>query len=122
RTRVPVGELRVEPGRAAPAKESVTVSSPAPRPNRAEVLVRTDEATLDLRGRRADEAEQALDRFVDQSLLAGRGSIFVIHGHGTGALRTAVRAYFAASPAVAEWRPGEQGEGGDGVTVAWLDV
>jgi DNA mismatch repair protein MutS2 len=122
RTRVPLGELRVEPGRTPPAKKSVTVTSPAPKPSRAEVLVRTDEATLDLRGRRAEEAEQALDRFVDQSLLAGRSAIFIIHGHGTGALRTAVRAYFASSPAIAEWRPGEQGEGGDGVTVAWLDV
>ena len=99
------------------------VGSPAERaeaPSRAGV--RTRDATLDVRGDRVDEALAAVDRFVDQSLVAARDAVFVIHGHGTGALRNAVRAHLAAHAAVSEMRPGEPSEGGDGVTVAWLDV
>jgi DNA mismatch repair protein MutS2 len=44
----------------------------------------------------------------------------LIHGHGTGALREAIRADLKASPYVAHFRAGESGEGGDGVTVVWL--
>lgn len=84
--------------------------------------LRTRDATLDVRGDRVDDALAAVDRFVDQSLMASRDAVFVIHGHGTGALRNAVRAHLAAHAAVTEMRPGEPSEGGDGVTVAWLDV
>jgi DNA mismatch repair protein MutS2 len=44
----------------------------------------------------------------------------VIHGHGTGALRNAVRQHLKAHRAIETFRAGEQNEGGDGVTVAFL--
>ena len=50
----------------------------------------------------------------------GRRVAFLIHGHGTGALRDAIRKEVEASGYAAEMRPGETGEGGDGVTVVWL--
>jgi DNA mismatch repair protein MutS2 len=81
---------------------------------------RTFDTTLDVRGNRVDDAVAQLDRFVDESLLAGRDAIFVIHGHGTGALRTAIRSHLSSHKAIEKLRPGEQGEGGDGVTVAFL--
>jgi DNA mismatch repair protein MutS2 len=81
---------------------------------------RTFDTTLDVRGNRVDDAVAQVDRFVDESLLAGRDSIFVVHGHGTGALRSAVRSYLASHKAIEKFRPGEQSEGGDGVTVAFL--
>ncbi len=84
--------------------------------------VRTPDATIDVRGERADEAVDSVDRFIDQSLMASRDIVFVIHGHGTGALRSAIRSHFASHHAITTWRPGERSEGGDGVTVAWLDV
>jgi DNA mismatch repair protein MutS2 len=83
---------------------------------------RTSDATLDLRGMRVDDALSEVDRFVDDSLLAHREVVFVIHGHGTGALRDAVRVHLKMHAAVARWRPGQEKEGGDGITVAWLDV
>jgi DNA mismatch repair protein MutS2 len=83
---------------------------------------RTGDATCDVRGQRVDEALAELDRFLDDSLLAYREVVFVIHGYGTGALRDAVRGHLGSSPAVARFRPGQEKEGGDGVTVAWLDV
>jgi DNA mismatch repair protein MutS2 len=87
-----------------------------------EAPLRTADATLDLRGERVDDALRAVDRYLDESLMAARPVIYVVHGHGTGALRSAVRAHLGAHPAVSNLRPGEDGEGGDGVTIAWLDV
>lgn len=81
---------------------------------------RTIDTTVDVRGNRVDEAVTQVDRFVDESLLAGRDAIFIIHGHGTGALRNAVRTHLQAHKAIEKFRPGEQSEGGDGVTVAFL--
>jgi DNA mismatch repair protein MutS2 len=81
---------------------------------------RTLETTIDVRGHRVDDAIAQVDRFVDESLLAGRDAIFIVHGHGTGALRSAIRSHLAGHQGLAAVRGGEQGEGGDGVTVAML--
>ena len=81
---------------------------------------RTIDTTLDVRGNRVDDAVAQVDRFVDESLMAGRDAIFVVHGHGTGALRSAIRSHLQAHKAIEKLRPGEQNEGGDGVTVAFL--
>lgn len=45
---------------------------------------------------------------------------FLVHGHGTGALRDAIRRELGSSPHVRNFRPGNHSEGGDDVTVAWL--
>ena len=76
--------------------------------------------SLDLRGARVDEALSALDRYLEDASLAGLERVTVIHGLGTGALRDAVRTDSAAHPLVRGVRPGERGEGGDGVTVVEL--
>ncbi len=81
---------------------------------------RTVDTTIDVRGNRAEDAIAQVDRFLDESLMAGRDTVFIVHGHGTGALRTAVRGYLATHASVDKARPGEQSEGGDGVTVAFL--
>jgi DNA mismatch repair protein MutS2 len=81
---------------------------------------RTVDTTLDVRGNRVDEAVAQVDRFVDESLMAGRDAIFVVHGHGTGALRSAIRSHLQTHQGIEKLRPGEQSEGGDGVTVAFL--
>jgi DNA mismatch repair protein MutS2 len=81
---------------------------------------RTVETTIDVRGARADEAIGQVDRFVDESLMQGRDTIFVVHGHGTGALRAAIRAHLGGHKGIEKFRAGEQNEGGDGVTVAFL--
>jgi DNA mismatch repair protein MutS2 len=76
--------------------------------------------SLDLRGARVDEALAALERYLEDASLAGLAKVTVIHGMGTGALRDAVRTDSAAHPLVRTVRPGERGEGGDGVTVVEL--
>lgn len=75
---------------------------------------------LDLRGMRVAEALEAVERRLDSAFLAGLPFIRVIHGKGTGRLREAVREALRGSPYVASARPGERGEGGDGVTVVDL--
>jgi len=77
-------------------------------------------SSLDLRGARVDEALDALDRYLDDAALAGLEKTTIIHGHGTGALRDAVRTRAAAHPLVKKTRPGERGEGGDGATIVEL--
>jgi DNA mismatch repair protein MutS2 len=77
-------------------------------------------SSLDLRGARVEEAIELLDRYLDSASTAGAGRLTVIHGHGSGALRDAVRQRLVGHPLVREWRPGERGEGGDGATVVTL--
>jgi DNA mismatch repair protein MutS2 len=75
---------------------------------------------LDLRGKRADEIEPALDTYFNAATMAHLPSVRIIHGFGTGTVRTIVREYLARHRLVSSIRPGEQSEGGDGVTVAEL--
>jgi DNA mismatch repair protein MutS2 len=83
---------------------------------------RTRDNTLDIRGERVEDALARIDRFFDDSLLAERDVVFIIHGHGTGALRRAVREQADQHPVVKRSRPGGPADGGDGITIAWLDV
>ena len=73
--------------------------------------------TLDLRGYRVEEALDEVENYLDQASLANLTPVYIIHGHGTGALKQAVRDFLKTSPYVAKFRPGEDTEGGDGVSV-----
>ncbi len=92
----------------------------APAEATARGAVRTVGNTCDLRGERVDAAVAIAEKFVDDALRGGQEAVFFVHGHGTGALRAALRERLAESPAVAAVRPGNPEEGGDGVTVATL--
>jgi len=82
--------------------------------------VQTADNTVDLRGLRAHEATQLAEQFMDRIYGAGDRVAFLIHGHGTGSLREAIRGLVQSSRYVRKHRPGEQFEGGDGVTVVLL--
>lgn len=64
---------------------------------------------LDLRGMRVDEAMPVVDRFIDDALLSGTPSVCIIHGIGTGALRSEVTAMLAADPRIESYRLGGNG-------------
>ncbi|MBO5435861.1 endonuclease MutS2, partial [bacterium] len=72
---------------------------------------------LDIRGKTIEDGLDALELFLDQASLAGFAEVSVIHGHGTGALKAAVRDFLKTSPYVKTFRPGGDGEGGDGISV-----
>ncbi len=73
--------------------------------------------TLDLRGFRVDEALDAIEAYLDKASLVNLTPVYIIHGHGTGALKQVIRDYLSHSPYVAKFRAGEAAEGGDGVSV-----
>lgn len=73
--------------------------------------------TLDLRGYRVEEALDSLEFFLDKASLANLTPVYIIHGHGTGALKSAIQDFLSTSPYVAKYRFGEPSEGGDGVSV-----
>jgi DNA mismatch repair protein MutS2 len=85
-----------------------------------DVPIQTSDNRCDLRGLRMDEAVAMSEQFLDRCLNEGKRVAFLIHGHGTGVLRDAVRDALTSSPYVLRSRPGGPGEGGDGVTVVWL--
>ena len=72
---------------------------------------------LDLRGYRVEEALDEVENYLDKASLANLSPVYIIHGHGTGALKQAVRDFLKTSPYVAKFRVGEDSEGGDGVSV-----
>ncbi len=76
--------------------------------------------SVDLRGMRTDDALSMAATFLDRCLSTSEGVAFLIHGHGTGALREAIRKELTSNRYVSHFRPGVQSEGGDGVTVVWL--
>jgi DNA mismatch repair protein MutS2 len=77
---------------------------------------------LDLRGQMVDEAMFNLDQYLDKAFLASLPSVSVIHGRGSGALRQVVRVELRGHPLVSSYRPGKEGEGGDGITVVFLAI
>ncbi len=101
--------------RAAPTtgEESDDMAEGAPRP-----LVAFTE--LNLIGERVAPALERLEAFLDQSLLEDRTAVRVVHGFGTGALRTAVRDFLSRSPYVARFAEADPGHGGAGATVVEL--
>jgi DNA mismatch repair protein MutS2 len=75
---------------------------------------------LHLLGWTTDEARPAVEKFLDDAVLAGFDSVRIVHGKGTGALRRAVEELLRGHPLVARFRPGGPGEGGTGATVVDL--
>lgn len=85
--------------------------------SRADKDVKTE---IDMRGETVDEAIGELGLFIDRCVLNNIEEIRIIHGKGTGVLRTAVGDYLKTHPNVAEYRLGRYGEGENGVTIAKL--
>lgn len=79
--------------------------------------VRTE---LDLRGKNLEESLLEVDQFIDEAYLSHIGQIYIIHGKGTGVLRDGIQQHLRQHRLVKQFRLGEFGEGGTGVTVATL--
>ncbi|HHX59819.1 MAG TPA: endonuclease MutS2 [Epulopiscium sp.] len=75
---------------------------------------------IDVRGQLSDEAIQNIDKYLDDAHLAGLKTVTIIHGKGTGALRTAVQQMLRRNPHAESYRLGKYGEGEAGVTVVEL--
>jgi len=75
---------------------------------------------IDVRGMRAMEAEETLERYLNDAYLASLPFVRIIHGKGTGALRQAIRQFLAQHPLVAGTEGERDQQGGEGVTIARL--
>jgi DNA mismatch repair protein MutS2 len=115
--RVAPGDVGRDPwGIHRPTRSAATSpSGPA-----VEEAVRTPGNTVDLRGERVEEGLAKLERFLDEAMLRNVDAVFVLHGHGTGAMKDAVRRALAASPYVSRSGPASPEQGGDAFTVAVL--
>ena len=102
-------------GAKEPAKERA--ARPGPRPGGDLDETTAVPSEINLIGLRVEPALEQLDSYLDQALLASRQQVRVIHGHGSGRLRQAVRQHLRGHRGVAEVRAGAPNEGGDGATV-----
>ncbi|HEY50017.1 MAG TPA: endonuclease MutS2 [Dehalococcoidia bacterium] len=103
-------KLKPPSGKKLPAPSTIRKKPKKPAPS----------LELDLRGKRADDVAPELDRYLNDASLASLSQVRVIHGFGTGTVRQIVREMLASHPLVKSFRPGERGEGGDGVTIVKL--
>ena len=98
---------------------------PAREPRRSSTRVQLDKSRkasmeINLLGYTVDEALAEVDKFLDSGMLRGQQTLYIIHGNGTGALRTAIQRHLRTHKAVKSFRPGRYGEGENGVTVVEL--
>jgi len=77
---------------------------------------------LDLHARRVDEALDDVARFLDEAVMSKESEVLIIHGHGTGRLKKAVRDYLSTSPYAVSFRSGYPWEGGEGAIVVTLQA
>jgi DNA mismatch repair protein MutS2 len=118
RVRRPVADLVALSGKA---REARLGKSAADRLAAAEEArpdaPRSADRRLDVRGLRVEELLRELERFLDRLYASGEPDCAILHGHGTGALKHALREALSASPYVGSFRAGDRHEGGDAVTV-----
>ncbi|MBP2674316.1 MAG: MutS2 protein [Deltaproteobacteria bacterium] len=120
KARVPRDQVRVFPQQGGTRERRKDTGSRPVEASPAALYLQTPENTLDLRGMYVDDAIPEVEAFLDRFALAQAPHVFVIHGHGTGALKTAVRRHLARSPYVKRSMPAPREQGGDGVTIVVL--
>jgi DNA mismatch repair protein MutS2 len=122
--------LRVKTADLSPAKAATEIVEPAAR-SLMKQRKPADENTsgknstfqsspgmeIDLRGQRAEDALDALDRYLDNAILVGMPFARIIHGKGTGRLRQVIRETLRENSNVSSFEDGADNEGGDGVTI-----
>jgi DNA mismatch repair protein MutS2 len=80
----------------------------------------TFQSEIQLLGLTVDEALATLDKYLDEAVLSGAHGVRIVHGKGTGALRSAVSQFLRKDTRVQTFRLGAYGEGDSGVTLAEL--
>ena len=128
KTKVPLKGLK-QPEKLVKEKKPQTkaqqrysrLTGDANRPNgRVERVQRSAKMECNLLGLTVDEALPEVDSFIDRAILNGQTVVYLIHGNGTGALRTAIHKHLRGNRMVKSFRLGRYGEGESGVTVVEL--
>jgi DNA mismatch repair protein MutS2 len=118
KTRRPLADL--SPASAARRKARPSANQARDRTSLVAAPLIVESDSVDLRGLRAEEALREAQRFLDQAYGNGRPQVRLVHGQGTGALKTSLREFLSSSRYVRAFRAGDVGEGGDGATVVEL--
>jgi len=115
RVRLPRSELEPTGG----VKRSGTIRPATLVPERSDAVSATTRE-VNVIGQRLPEAISEVEKKLDEALLLGAGRLRVIHGHGTGRLRTGLREHLRQHPSVASLRAADAREGGNGATIVEL--
>jgi len=114
---LPMAQLR----RAGGAAEARAAAEEKPLRGRGAIAEIPETSTeIDVRGFEADDAVRAVERFLEDAAMSGHQLARIIHGKGRGILRDEMKRFLSKNTLVKEFRLGEMGEGGTGVTVVTL--
>ena len=122
---VQMGSMKIK----VPLSELMLDDTPKPKNETPKKMISTNvkagksqyiSAEIDCRGQLVEEALGNIDKYLDDAYLSGLKQVTIIHGKGTGALRSAVQTYLRTNSHVKSYRPGVYGEGEMGVTVVEL--
>lgn len=104
-----------------PPRQSHNPTAQILRRSSISVALTDQERVIDLRGRRVEEAIESLEMELDSASLQHEDRVKIIHGHGTEALKRAVRTYLSRSVYVKKWKAGSH-ESGEGDGVTWVEI
>ncbi|MFO7698870.1 MAG: Smr/MutS family protein, partial [Anaerolineae bacterium] len=113
--------LRTELDRLQFRGRTLAAEAPQPASTIRRPLTASPGLELHLRGMRAAEVPELVDRYVEQAYLSGLPWVHIVHGKGGGVLKQIVRDQLRGNPLVKAFRGGELNEGGEGITVVVLE-
>jgi DNA mismatch repair protein MutS2 len=118
---LPIRELRTPPrsDESAPSRRGAATASAVPAVAGPDLGETGTE--VDVRGFETDDAVRAVERFLEDASVGGLQTVRIIHGKGKGILREQMKRFLSGNQLVREFRLGEMGEGGTGVTIVFLE-
>ena len=121
RMRAQLSDLRSLSAREQQSKrDQKQRSTKATQTNRVNIVQRNIRQELDIRGMATNEAIPEIQKFLDDAVLSSLHEVSIIHGVGTGILRSKVQEVLKHHPSVMSYRPGRYGEGEAGVTIVTI--
>lgn len=124
RMKIPLADIVGIADEASPAKSATSTQPQRPRGITVHAQPTDDPATaggeINVIGCTVEEATRRVDKFIDEAAVAGKPSVRIIHGHGTGALRRGLVEFLSSHPLVESTHHEAEDRGGTAITIAEL--